>query len=126
MRLLVVDDVLPNRLVARALLEQAGHAVTEAGDGTGALAALQAGPPPDAVLMDVNMASMDGHAATRRIRGLDRSMLERPAPVSTMVGNPRRTRGLDRSLLERPAPVSNLVGNPRRLRKLAPAAFVAA
>lgn len=43
-----------------------------------------------------------------------------------MVGNPRRTRGLDRSLLERPAPVSNLVGNPRRLRKLAPAAFVAA
>ena len=43
-----------------------------------------------------------------------------------MVGNPRRTRGLDRSMLERPAPVSNLVGNPRRLRKLAPAAFVAA
>jgi signal transduction histidine kinase/ActR/RegA family two-component response regulator len=70
LRLLVVDDVLPNRLVARALLEQAGHAVTEAGDGSGALAALQAGPPPDAVLMDVNMAPMDGHAATRRIRGL--------------------------------------------------------
>ena len=43
-----------------------------------------------------------------------------------MVGNPRRTRGLDRSLLERPAPVSNLVGNPRRLRKLEPAAFLAA
>jgi hypothetical protein len=42
-----------------------------------------------------------------------------------MVGNPRRTRGLDRSLLERPAPVSNLVGNPRRLRKLAAAAFAA-
>ena len=43
-----------------------------------------------------------------------------------LVGNPRRIRGLDRSMLERPAPVSNLVGNPRRLRKLEPAAFLAA
>lgn len=43
-----------------------------------------------------------------------------------MVGNPRRIRGLDRSLLERPAPVSNMVGNPRRLRKLELAAFLAA
>jgi hypothetical protein len=43
-----------------------------------------------------------------------------------LVGNPRRIRGLDRSMLERPAPVSSLVGNPRRLRKLEPAAFLAA
>ena len=43
-----------------------------------------------------------------------------------LVGNPRRVRGLDRSMLERPAPVSNMVGNPRRLRKLEPAAFLAA
>ena len=43
-----------------------------------------------------------------------------------MVGNPRRIRGLDRSMLERPAPVSKLVGNPQRLRKLEPAAFRAA
>ena len=43
-----------------------------------------------------------------------------------LVGNPRRIRGLDRSMLERPARVSNMVGNPRRLRKLEPAAFLAA
>ncbi len=43
-----------------------------------------------------------------------------------LVGNPRRIRGLDRSMLERPARVSNLVGNPRRLRKLERAAFLAA
>ena len=83
LRLLVVDDVLPNRLVARALLEQAGHAVTEAGDGSGALAALQAGPPPDAVLMDVNMAPMDGHAATRRIRGLGGGFARLPVIAMT-------------------------------------------
>ena len=43
-----------------------------------------------------------------------------------LLGNPRRIRGLDRSMLERPAPVSTLVGNPRRLRKLDAAAFTAA
>jgi len=42
-----------------------------------------------------------------------------------LVGNPRRIRGLDRSMLDRPAPVSHLVGNPRRLRKLDAAAFAA-
>ena len=83
LRLLVVDDVLPNRLVARALLEQAGHAVAEAGDGGAALAALQSGPPPDAVLMDVNMAPMDGHAATRRIRGLGGGFARLPVIAMT-------------------------------------------
>jgi hypothetical protein len=43
-----------------------------------------------------------------------------------LLGNPRRIRGLDRSMLERPAPVSNMVGNPRRLRRLDLAAFTAA
>jgi hypothetical protein len=43
-----------------------------------------------------------------------------------LLGNPRRIRGLDRSMLQRPAPVSSLVGNPRRLRKLDAAAFQAA
>jgi len=43
-----------------------------------------------------------------------------------LVGNPRRVRGLDRSMLERPAPVSAMVGNPRRIRRLDPAAFIAA
>ena len=41
-----------------------------------------------------------------------------------LVGNPRRVRGLDRSMLERPAP-STMVGNPRRTRRLDPAAFAA-
>jgi hypothetical protein len=43
-----------------------------------------------------------------------------------LLGNPRRIRGLDRSMLERPARVSTMLGNPRRLRKLDAAAFQAA
>ncbi|SDC96267.1 ATP-binding protein [Belnapia rosea] len=70
LRLLVVDDVLVNRKVARALLEPAGHSVEEAADGQSALAALQAGPLPDAVLMDVQMQPLDGLAATRMLRAL--------------------------------------------------------
>ncbi|MBC4015786.1 response regulator [Siccirubricoccus deserti] len=70
LRLLVVDDVRPNQMVARALLESEGHVVTEAADGASAVEALRRGPPPDAVLMDVGMPEMDGHAATMLIRGL--------------------------------------------------------
>jgi hypothetical protein len=43
-----------------------------------------------------------------------------------LLGNPRRIRGLDRSMLERPARASTMVGNPRRLRRLDAAAFQAA
>ncbi|MDO9706729.1 response regulator [Paracraurococcus lichenis] len=70
LRLLVVDDVRPNRLLIRALLVPEGHVVEEAADGPAALAALAAGPPPDAVLLDVHMPGMDGHEVAAAIRAL--------------------------------------------------------
>ncbi|MFZ4408556.1 MAG: response regulator [Paracraurococcus sp.] len=71
LRLLVVDDARVNRQVVRALLRPEGHEVVEAEDGPAALAALQGGPLPDAVLMDVNMPGMDGFQVTEAIRALD-------------------------------------------------------
>lgn len=88
LRVLVVDDVRPNRLVARALLEAAGHAVAEAADGAAAVAALQAGLRPDAVLMDVHMVPMDGHAATRQIRGLGGPLGQVPVIAMTADATP--------------------------------------
>ena len=67
LRLLLADDVLVNREVARALLTGAGHAVEVVADGAQAVAAALAGDW-DAVLLDVHMPVMDGLTAARRIR----------------------------------------------------------
>jgi CheY-like chemotaxis protein len=70
LRILVVDDIAANRMVAEALLRQAGHEVDSAEDGHAALAAIARGPQPDVVLMDQSMPGMDGHTTTRHIRAL--------------------------------------------------------
>lgn len=67
---LVVDDGDANRRLAELRLQGAGYAVSLAEDGPAAVAALQSGPLPDVVLMDVYMPGMDGIATTRNIRAL--------------------------------------------------------
>jgi hypothetical protein len=72
----------------------------------------------------LNTASFAADAATTTtVTSLPADAASDSAPL---LGNPRRIRGLDRSMLERPAPVSTMLGNPRRLRRLDPAAFQAA
>ncbi len=70
LNIMVVDDILANRMVAEALLKQAGHTVQCHPDGPSALAALARGDLPDAVLMDIQMPGMDGFATTAHIRAL--------------------------------------------------------
>jgi CheY-like chemotaxis protein/HPt (histidine-containing phosphotransfer) domain-containing protein len=71
LNLLLVEDVLFNQILARALLEKAGHRVTVADNGLAALAAL-AEDNYDTVLMDIEMPEMDGLTATRIIRQAER------------------------------------------------------
>ena len=69
---LLAEDNEVNQLLARRLLEQAGHTVTAVGNGLEALAALETGVF-DVVLMDVQMPELDGFAATAAIRTAERS-----------------------------------------------------
>ena len=69
--ILIVDDNVRLRAAVRAELEAHEHVciVGEAGDGVAAVQ-LAHSLRPDVVLMDVNMARLDGVAATRSIRTL--------------------------------------------------------
>jgi two-component system, NarL family, invasion response regulator UvrY len=66
---LIVDDQLPFRAVARTVIGlTAGFVVAgEAETGEEAVARAQA-QPPDLVLMDINLPGINGIEATRRIR----------------------------------------------------------
>jgi CheY-like chemotaxis protein len=71
-RVLVAEDNLVNQILARRLLEKCGYAVSVAGDGRAALAALD-NESFDIVFMDVQMPDMDGFEATAAIRQQERS-----------------------------------------------------
>ena len=66
-RVLVVDDMPANVRLLEAILEPAGFAVLSAGSGPEALERVMA-ELPDLVLLDVQMAGMNGYEVCRRIR----------------------------------------------------------
>jgi DNA-binding response OmpR family regulator len=66
-RILVVDDDDDIRGLVRALLERAGHEVTDAPDGRTGLRELFA-DSPDLVILDVAMPGLDGWETLERIR----------------------------------------------------------
>ena len=66
-RVLLVDDMPINQLVARKFLERAGIIVTTAENGLEALDAATGGAAFDAILMDLQMPEMDGFEAARNL-----------------------------------------------------------
>ncbi|WP_322154553.1 ATP-binding protein [Paratractidigestivibacter sp.] len=85
---LLVEDNELNLEIAEFLLSEAGASVMTAENGQEAVDAVAASAPGtiDAVLMDVMMPVMDGHAAAHAIRALDRDDV-RDLPIIAMTAN---------------------------------------
>ena len=83
LRILLAEDNAINQKVAVRMLERMGHQVHVAWDGKQAVAAVEQFEF-DLLLMDCQMPEMDGYAATRAIRLLDRG---RQLPIVAMTAN---------------------------------------
>ena len=87
-RLLLAEDNDLNAEIAQMLLEDKGASVTVVADGEQALKLFESNPAGtfDGILMDVMMPVMDGLAATRAIRALDRPDAQK-IPIIAMTAN---------------------------------------
>jgi two-component system, cell cycle response regulator DivK len=66
-RILVVEDQKDDRQIIRDMLAATDYEIAEAEDGEQALAAV-AKAPPDLIVMEIQLPSIDGYEAMRRIR----------------------------------------------------------
>lgn len=81
LKVFIVEDNLVNRMVISSMLKNPGYELIEIGDGAKAVEEFKAGAP-DLILMDVSMPVLDGYAATRIIRRLEKeSGAEKGVPI---------------------------------------------
>ncbi|WP_050522544.1 response regulator [Pseudorhodobacter wandonensis] len=84
LRVLVVDDIATNRLVASTYLRMLGAAMIEAESGAKALEIITTSCP-DLILLDMNMPEMNGLQTLARIRSLPGPLAK--IPVIAMTAN---------------------------------------
>lgn len=89
-RILVVEDIEINRMLAETILENSGYLVESVCDGCDAVEAVRSHPAwyYDLILMDIQMPVMNGYEATRAIRAIDREDTKR-LPIIALSANAR-------------------------------------
>ncbi|MDE3113633.1 MAG: response regulator [Chloroflexota bacterium] len=84
--ILVVDDDADTLAAERAVLVDNGFIVVAARDGAEAMRAIEAGPPPSAIVLDIQMPGVDGPAFALELRQHLRHV---PLIVVTSAPDPR-------------------------------------
>ena len=86
--ILLVEDNLLNREIAREILEEAGFTVREVEDGDLAVEEMMRAKPGDydLILMDIQMPTMNGYEATKEIRKLKDPDISQ-IPIVAMTAN---------------------------------------
>lgn len=89
-RILLVEDIDVNRMLAETILSESGFEVESVPDGCDAVEAIQEHPLwyYDLVLMDIQMPVMNGYEATRSIRALGREDTDK-IPIIALSANAR-------------------------------------
>jgi CheY-like chemotaxis protein len=83
---LLVEDILPNQIVAKKFLSQMGVKVDIANDGQEAIDAFNANTY-DLIFMDCRMPLMDGFEATEVIRKLEKEQGKATLPIIALTAN---------------------------------------
>ncbi|MBF0191416.1 MAG: response regulator [Magnetococcales bacterium] len=93
LQILLVEDLVPNQVLATAILQQAGHFVTIANNGQEALDLLMARKTRfDLVLMDLQMPVLNGFDTTMRIRqALPDQGIDCDLPIIAITANALQT-----------------------------------
>jgi signal transduction histidine kinase/DNA-binding response OmpR family regulator len=86
LRILLVEDSLPNQKVALAVLSGSGHTTVVANHGQEALSILES-QKFDVILMDVQMPVMDGLQTTAAIRAAEDGVLDQHQPIVAMTAH---------------------------------------
>lgn len=84
---LLAEDNPVSALLARTMLEKAGHQVTHVTSGTAAIAQVQTGMAPDLIIMDIEMPECDGLEAARRIRALETDAGNKRVPILALTAS---------------------------------------
>ncbi|MFO1033482.1 MAG: ATP-binding protein [Hyphomicrobiales bacterium] len=90
LRVLVADDSPVNTVIARTMLQKAGHAVTAVASGEAVLAALAGNSVFDILLLDMEMPGLSGPETAMRIRAGDAADPARNRlPILALTANTR-------------------------------------
>jgi len=84
-RILIVDDIPQNVDLVRSLMRAEGYEVASASNGLEALAQV-ASAPPDLILLDIMMPTLDGYAVCRRLKARHETRLV-PIVLITALGD---------------------------------------